>query len=839
MMNPLQQHQRMYLPVTAETELSSSSAHSGNDSNENHNDVVQPQPPVQARVLSNYSHTPQNFIRVDDRNRAVANSLMISSMGMLVLIMLAAAISKPVDYISTYIYSSNGMYFDAQGTTTVSLNSLIRLQAITKLSESEQISSVYLFVPYDLISANAYDDTSSSHQKLMYTEQVISGLGSIDYYYDSGLVTKQSIVKFFRKDPTTILLTESNQKYRAEASLRRDFPEKIITSFPVVEDTENGVLVTCDVLGNQSSLAMINDGYSKDSKYTSILPSSSSKLSMISLNISSGYYKKKDTNSLPFLVTNRVSIVYIAPEVNIDSKVVKTGCNSVSYIPRIFHPRSGLNEIVYYNESALLFEPRDQHMIQRHYIMRNASDQVMPIVFFVDTTMPEPFFSAALEGIEWWDVAFRYAGWPAGTFKALPAPVDMDPFSVEDMVSVKDREDKQNKDCLYSSMNYVHWIHRDYRGYSVGQRITDPLNGRIFKGHVRLESLRMRQDVLIASSVLIPPEATDDERINLMEEITQLVVQRVKVLAAHEVGHALGLAHNFAGSSSSLSSAGSSVMDYPPPLFAIDGDRLVLNSNPYMSGIGDFDKVAIDYGYREFDVDTDFESYVQRNNIIDDAKLTGLSRVEKEFLLASERITMGENNFDYVYLNDQDTEKSDWRDSKWDQGTAENSNHSPIDSLENYRKLRRMALEQLHTNSLGPVGILSTVPQSSLMTESLPIVLLLHRYEVKSVSKLIGGYSISYNLMNGDALSSSSFSSYHYQYKALKAILSFLSPEELQIPRGLTKLFEPLAFGYESNVLGGIRDNIQSRLLTNEYDGIACIEAQVELIFEFEIVRSA
>ena len=102
-------------------------------------------------------------------------------------------------------------------------------------------------------------------------------------------------------------------------------------------------------------------------------------------------------------------------------------------------------------------------MIQRHFIqskcLHNYEGAVKPIIYYVDTSIPEPFFSAVIEGISWWDEAFRYAGYPARTIQVLGLPESVDPFGTEDF----DRS-------FASSVNFVHWIHRDYRGYSVGQR---------------------------------------------------------------------------------------------------------------------------------------------------------------------------------------------------------------------------------------------------------------------------------------------------------------------------------------------------------------------------------
>lgn len=140
-----------------------------------------------------------------------------------------------------------------------------------------------------------------------------------------------------------------------------------------------------------------------------------------------------------------------------------------SYSPRIFHPKSGLNLITYMNESAGMYERRDVQLIQRHHIVPVTCDGIdsqifKPVVYYVDTAIPHPYFSAVMEGIKFWDQAFQYAGYPPDTIVVLPTPESADPFSVDDFGATANDE--------YSSINYVHWIHRDYRGYSLGQRCT-------------------------------------------------------------------------------------------------------------------------------------------------------------------------------------------------------------------------------------------------------------------------------------------------------------------------------------------------------------------------------
>lgn len=124
------------------------------------------------------------------------------------------------------------------------------------------------------------------------------------------------------------------------------------------------------------------------------------------------------------------------------------------------------------------------------------------------------------------------------------------------------------------------------------------------------------------------------------KDILSTVFQRVKVLGAHEVGHSLGLTHNFAGSS--YHDGFGSVMDYPPPIVTVDstGTKLILNNKSYANNIGYFDKVVISYGYRDIN---DQNENINLMNLINEAESNG-----------------------YLFLTDEDSDisGSDWRVSK-------------------------------------------------------------------------------------------------------------------------------------------------------------------------------
>ena len=157
-------------------------------------------------------------------------------------------------------------------------------------------------------------------------------------------------------------------------------------------------------------------------------------------------------------------------------------------------------------------------------------------------------------------------------------------------------------DPMDARYNLISWVHRSTRGWSYGGGITDPRTGEIIKGNVTLGSLRVRQDYMIGQGLdsvvrrgrwtatcLIGMMAEDDyiAQLDPSTDITAMSLARIRQLAAHEVGHTLGFAHNFAASTYGRGS----VMDYPAPWVDIKDGKLDL-SNAYATGIGVFDKFA-------------------------------------------------------------------------------------------------------------------------------------------------------------------------------------------------------------------------------------------------------
>ncbi len=251
------------------------------------------------------------------------------------------------------------------------------------------------------------------------------------------------------------------------------------------------------------------------------------------------------------------------------------------YKPRAYDPRSSFFGIHYMDYATPISEPIVKRFIARHRLQKKdpsaaVSEAVTPIVYYLDRGTPEPIRSALLEGANWWQQAFEAAGYK-NAFRVELMPEGADPM-----------------DLRY---NVIQWIHRATRGWSYGEGIIDPRTGEIIKGQVSLGSLRVRQDFLIAEGLLAPYEKGKPVSAKMQE----MALARLRQLAAHEVGHTLGLEHNYSASTVNRSS----VMDYPPPVVMVGADGVPDLSQAYATGIGEWDKVSITWGYSDFPAGAD------------------------------------------------------------------------------------------------------------------------------------------------------------------------------------------------------------------------------------------
>lgn len=402
--------------------------------------------------------------------------------------------------------------------------------------------------------------------------------------------------------------------------------------------------------------------------------------------------------------------------------------------PRPFHPKSGYFYLTHYDYAAPLDASLNQQWIPRHRLERqnpNAarSELVEPLVYYVDRGAPDKIKQALIEGAQWWNQAFEAAGIVNG-FKVLEAPADLDPMDVR--------------------YNVIQWVHRSTRGWSYGGSVIDPRTGEIIKGHVTLGSLRVRQDRLIFEG-MIP---RDGDGNFLGPEPVELALARIRQLSAHEVGHTLGLGHNFGASANNRAS----VMDYPAMLVTLENDKLDF-SQVYDVGIGEWDKLAIRYGYAHFD---DLEAGLK--SVIEAFEKQGL-----------------------VYLADVDGRSAStmhpWA-SVW-----ENNSNDPVLELARLIALRAHLLANFGTQNLAPHAAISQ------LEEVLVPVYLTHRFQLAAAAKPLGGAYFEYDTNDGPG-------SYRVvppeeQSAALAILLQTVSPAFLDLPASLRDLIPPRAQGHE------------------------------------------
>src|SRR5438128_5883146 len=616
---------------------------------------------------------------------------------------------------------------------------------ITEKTAGAQKLPGYFNLYWDAKQGKLWLEIDKWGSEFLYQSGLPAGIGSNDIGLDRGQLGRTRSVRFERSGPKVLLIQE-NLEYRAVSNdpderraVHDAFAEYAMWGFKVEAEEKDHALVDVtdfflrDDHGIPAALRRTKQGaFHLDGMRCAIyLPQTKNfplntevEATLTFAGEDPGRWVRDVTPS-PESITVREhhSFVQLPP---------------AGYKPRAYDPRSSFFGIGYMDYATPISEPIMKRFIARHRLEKKdpkaaVSEPVQPIVYYLDRGAPEPIRSALLEGARWWNQAFEAAGYKNA-------------FQVEMM--------PEGADSMDLRYNVIQWVHRATRGWSYGASVTDPRTGEIIKGHVTLGSLRVRQDFLIAEGLLAPYEKGKPG----VSKAQEMALARLRQLAAHEVGHTLGLLHNYSASTVNRSS----VMDYPPPYLKLGADGAPDLSDAYAKGIGEWDKVSITFGYQDFAPGTNEQAAL--NKILLDAYGRGLR-----------------------YLTDQDARPAGSSSSVahlWDSGA------NAIDELNRLMQVRGAALKRFGENSIREGAPLAT------LEDVLAPLYLLHRYQVEAASKLVGGMDYTFAL-RGDGQTPTQIVAAAEQRRALAAVLATLKPDVLALPEPLLKMIPPRLPDYE------------------------------------------
>jgi hypothetical protein len=622
------------------------------------------------------------------------------------------------------------------------LSAAVAQQALPRIAEKTRgWQRLDGFIPmyWDAAQGRLWLELDGLGRELLYVVSLPQGIGSNDIGLDRGQLGGERIVRFERVGPR-VLMIQPNYGFRAESNdpaerraVEESFAKSVLWGFKVEAETEGAVLVDATDFALRDAHDVIG-GLRRAQQGTYRLDPARSALD---LSHTKGFPRNTEIEAILTFAGESPGawvrdVAPTAEAVTVHERHSFVALPEPGYQPRRSDPRAGFFGISYYDYATPIRQDIEQRFIARHRLAKRdpaaaVSDPVRPIVYYLDRGVPEPVRTALLEGARWWNQAFEAAGY-RNAFRVELMPEGADPMDVR--------------------YNVIQWVHRFTRGWSYGATVTDPRTGEILKGHVSLGSLRVRHDFLVAQGLLAPFVEGGEST----AELEEMALARIRQLSAHEVGHTLGIQHNYISSTQGRAS----VMDYPHPLVRLAPDGTIDLSDAYAAGIGEWDKEAVKYGYQHFPPGADERAGL--DGLIEAARARGLT-----------------------FLTDQDARppgSAHPQTHLWDNGADASA------ELDRVMAVRRAALARFGERAI-PRG----APVATLEEVLVPLYLH-HRYQLEAAVKLVAGQYYDY-AMRGDGVDPPRWVSAAEQERALDAVLRTLTPKELALPPAVLARIPP------------------------------------------------
>lgn len=233
-------------------------------------------------------------------------------------------------------------------------------------------------------------------------------------------------------------------------------------------------------------------------------------------------------------------------------------------------------------------EPKDEDM--EKYKRGELVEPKKPIIFYIDPATPKKWVPYLMQGVDDWKGAFEKAGFKNAIMAKLAPTKEQD--------STWSLDDARNSAIVYKPSDIAN---------ASGPSVSDPRSGEIMESHINWYHNVMQ---LIHDWYMVQTAAVDP-RARKMTYDDELMGQLIRFVSSHEVGHTIGLRHNF-GSSSSVpvenlrnktwveaNGHTPSIMDYARFNYVAQPEDNISEVGLFPR-IGDYDKWAIEWGYKLF-----------------------------------------------------------------------------------------------------------------------------------------------------------------------------------------------------------------------------------------------